>query len=122
MKENKDVVETIRIYISNQASERISKLAVLWYSADNGDANLISPKLVSEVLRLETQPDEKARTSPKIPFQGTLLDIRGYVDLEWGFRKSRNTRMARFAVVSQYDPPFDVLLGRETAIQCGLAN
>lgn len=115
-------METIRIYISNQTGERISKLSVLWYSGDHDSTNLVSPKLVLEVLRLEVQIDEKEGASRKIPFQATLLETRGYVDLEWGFRKSRKTQKTRFAVTSQYDPPFDVLLGRETAIESGLAN
>lgn len=120
-KSNEEVVETICIYIFNHAGKKIPKLAVLWYPGGNDDANLISPKLVREVLHLDIQTDEKTRSGRKIPFQGRMLDTQGHVDLEWGFERSSKRRTTRFVVISQYDPPFDVLLGRKTAIECGLA-
>ena len=100
--------------------KRISKLAILWYPGDENDANLISPKLVSEILHLEIQTSENEQDRPLI-YQGKQLETRGYVDLEWSFKKSRSTRQTRFVVVSTNDPPFDVLLGRKAAIECGLA-
>lgn len=104
----------------NHVDKRISKLAILWYPGGEDDANLISSKLVSEILHVKIQGGENDQDR-SLFYQGKQLETRGYVDLEWSFKKSRTTRQTRFFVVSANDPPFDVLLGRKAATECGLA-
>lgn len=112
----------ICIYLSSPVGSKISKMAILWYTGSYDDANLISPKLVREVLCTEVQKPKEEGRDTRVQFNGRMIEAQGFVDLEWGFERSKATRETRFIVVSLYDPPFDVLLGRKTAVECGLAS
>lgn len=112
---DENVALTVHVHAWNQAGIKIPKVAVLWYPGAHNEVDLISPKLVAEVLCLEIQTSGKRR-------KGLPWGTRGHVEVEWGLENSDTTRCTRFMVVSMYDPPFDLLLGKTTALECGLTR
>ncbi|KAL1643914.1 hypothetical protein SLS58_004589 [Diplodia intermedia] len=102
----------------------IKKLAVMSYAVnDNEDINMISPKLVTEVLSMDIQ---EAQDDTTLEFERDVLHVQGFVDLEWsipgrrGLKRKQPARTTRFKVTTLYDPPFDIIVGREVASECGL--
>ncbi|OAL53458.1 hypothetical protein IQ07DRAFT_585374 [Pyrenochaeta sp. DS3sAY3a] len=50
-------------------------------------------------------------------------DIKGCVDLDWRFANSKEEwRTTSFYVTTTNDPPYDAVLGREEAKQCGMGK
>ncbi|KAF4544754.1 hypothetical protein BFW01_g8769 [Lasiodiplodia theobromae] len=85
---------------------------------NQSNVNLVSPKFVSEVLKVEFQPWEATISTPQL---GTgSQEIQGCVDLYWRPEGMTNFNWTRFMVVKQSDPPFDVVLGCGDAASYGL--
>jgi len=86
------------------------------------DANLVSPRLVSEVLRLTIHLFDKESRRDTEQYNGQDVEVQGYVDLVWCFHSSRKIfEPTRFLVTAAYDPPFDVVLGRKDCRRAGIA-
>lgn len=91
---------------------------------ENDDVNLISPRLVVEVLSM---PIQEVQDDTTLELEGNVLHVQGFVDLEWstagrrGAKRTRPTHTTRFKVTVLYDPPFDIIVGRRVAFECGLA-
>ena len=86
------------------------------------ETNLISPKLVTEILNMAIQPLDKEGQPYCNHFDGKDWDIQGYVDLVWCFQNSRKVYETRFAVTANNDPPIDTVLGRTSGLEYGLEN
>lgn len=120
----KDRTVNVAINVHQPSGNKLQKLAVMWYPNNNNeDLNLISPKLVSEVLQIDVQRSDNTSV---VQIDGNSLEIHGFVDLEWTVyahgkrRQSKPTYRTRFKVTAQGDPPFDMLIGKKTAQECGL--
>jgi hypothetical protein len=95
---------------------RIAKLSL----DTTAGTNLISQRLVTEVLGLTINPLE---CNTCVERQSGEIDAQGYVDLVWSFERSRKIfEPTRFVVTSTYDPPFDAVLGRRDSIKHGLVR
>lgn len=81
---------------------------------------MISPKLVTKTLGAPIQPlDSKGKLQGHN--QRGTEDVNGFVDLIWRFELQRGgTNYMRFFVTSDYDPPFDAVLGRKDAMHAGI--
>lgn len=87
------------------------------------DTNLISPRLVTEVLGLTISPLEKGCNTYSEQRSEEEVDAQGYVDLVWSFETSRKIfEPTRFVVTSTYDPPFDAVLGWRDSVKHGLVR
>lgn len=98
----------------------------MWYpNQDNEDTNLISQKLVTEVLGVDVQASPNLIT---LEYNEGTLETIGHVDLEWSprhqsrRRESQNVYSTRFHVTALYDPPFDMLVGRRVVVECGMVQ
>lgn len=96
----------------------------MWYvDSNNEDVNVVSARLVHEVLRLDIQQTDD---DAALAMGGNILEVRGHVDLQWSLyspdRSSQPTHHTRFKVTAVYDPPFDIVVGRSLAVECGLAG
>lgn len=117
-------VAPIAIYQEGGKGRRsYSRIAMLWCPAENLDANIISKKLVTEVLELEIR-GFREKSTIEIQFQGQPMNTDGFVELQWGLENSRSRSVYRttFLVTAVEDPPFDVVLGRRYAITYGLSH
>jgi len=113
---------TIEIYAGMHHSVAIWRIAKLSFDA-TADTNLISPRLVTEVLGLTISPLEKGCNAYAELRSEEEADAQGYVDLVWSFETSRKIfEPTRFVVTSTYDPPFDAVLGRGDSIKHGLVR
>ncbi|KAJ9665653.1 hypothetical protein H2201_004137 [Coniosporium apollinis] len=98
------------------------RIAILSFDPTT-DSNLISPKLVTEVLGMTIHPlDGKEGELPYEQFKGQEMNTQGYIDLAWCFQRSRTVYNTRFVVTTTYNPPFDAVLGRKSAVEIGLAK
>lgn len=93
---------------------------MLWAPRDNPDQDVVSAKVVVDLLGLEIQQPEKE--IPPVEFRGQALDVKGYVTLEWGLERSRRLHRVRFLVAAPDASPFDVLLSRRHAAEYGLVD
>lgn len=85
----------------------------------NSDSNVISQKLVTNVLCEPIHPIDKEATKPNEG--GHEQQPQGYVDLDWCLREnSKRIHRTRFLISSTYDPPFDAVLGKNDASEYGL--
>ena len=102
-------------------STAIWRIAKLSFDT-TAETNLISQRLVTEVLGLTINPLEK-ECNTCVERQSGEVDAQGYVDLVWSFERSRKIfEPTRFVVTSTYDPPFDAVLGRSDSIKHGLVR
>lgn len=116
-------VITICIHLEAQTGQRISRVAKMWLPDTSKTEDLISARLVKEILCLKPVPfDEGEACTDSLGPPGERQHAREYVDLKWSSEKMEREKHTRFIVTSLYDPPFDVLLSPQTAINCGLAS
>ncbi|OCK90704.1 uncharacterized protein K441DRAFT_233251 [Cenococcum geophilum 1.58] len=107
---------TIDIYTNLDTDPLSSRLATLSLNADS-DLNLISKKLVNEVLSIETRPHDKGVVS----VDGQQVRLQGYVDIRWSINSApRKIYSTRFYVPEIDDPSFDVRLAKQTIQEYGL--
>ena len=112
---------TIAINIGQSPDEITSRLAVLSSPSGNWDQNLIAKGIVTDVLKLQVQrPLEEPPFSIRVG--GETAHSEGYVDLRWSNDNSTRIYETRFLVVAIENAPFDVILGRRTACEYGLAS
>jgi len=71
--------------------------------------NYISRRLVTEVLHVPIQEDERCR-----PVVRNRIETRGQVNLVWSLFRSNILYTSTFLVTHEHDPWFDVLLGNIT--------
>ncbi|KAI9685931.1 MAG: hypothetical protein M1822_004209 [Bathelium mastoideum] len=77
--------------------------------------DFVAIHIVRDVVNLEVQSSEESPNSIQIADETIHFD--GYVDLKWEFEESSRVRCTRFWVVPLEDAPFDVVLGRKSAIE-----
>ena len=81
---------------------------------ESTDANLVSAKLVTEVLKTHITPTSKNGFHP---IGDKYVETAGSVDLIWCFHAtSRKIYKVRFSVTAAWDPPFDLIVGRKTIL------
>lgn len=81
---------------------------------------MISQKLVTNTLGASIQPIDSQGILQGHNWRGTE-DVNGFVDLTWRFEmKNGGTNNTRFFVTSDYDPPFDAVLGKNDAQHVGI--
>lgn len=119
-KPNEDLVAPISVYLRSKLGKRISRIVMLWSPRDNRSQDIVSAKVVVDLLGLEIQHPEKE--IPPVEFRGQTLDIKGYITLEWGLESSRRVHRMRFLVAAPGASPFDVLLSRRHAAEYGLVD
>src|ERR1051326_8236604 len=71
------------------------------------DENIISKRVVEEDLGFRGNPTPHGEKSNQ-------KDTQGYIELSWCLYKSNRTFKARFEITREWDPPFEVMLGRRT--------
>jgi hypothetical protein len=108
---------TIDIYTNFDTDPPSSRLATLSLDTDS-DVNLISKKLVNEVLRIETRPLDKEGL---VSVDGQQVRLQGYVDIRWSINSApRKIYSTRFYVPEIDDPSFDARLAQQTIQEYGL--
>ena len=113
---------TIEIYTKKHTATPRWRFAKLSYDKTT-ESNLISPKLVTEVLGRAITPSDMEYGKFVGRFNGQDMETQGYVDLVWCFQNQRNIyEHTRFVVTSTYDPPFDAVLGRRDSIKYGIVR
>ncbi|EDU48762.1 hypothetical protein PtrSN002B_009507 [Pyrenophora tritici-repentis] len=111
----------IRVCCGKLQGERISRAAILSYDKSSNE-NYISHRLVSNVLREDTQPFDKDATI-RIRTQMHSEEAEGYVDLYWYLEHDpEHQHNTRFLVTKTDDPPYDAVLGKADARRYGLAT
>jgi len=109
---------TIEFYTGQRDARDVWRIARLSFDFDT-DVNLISPRLVTEVLGLVITPLEHKDEYGK----GQNKRFQGYVDLTWCFYTSRKIcGPMRWMVTTAYDPPFDAVLGRKDYKKAGITR
>ncbi|KAH8722342.1 hypothetical protein GQ44DRAFT_687098 [Phaeosphaeriaceae sp. PMI808] len=120
-KKKSDPLEPIPIEIRQQLPNNTEawRLAILSYDP-NFESNMISQKLVINVLGAPIQPfDEESTTHGKDRINVSMAD--GYVDLVWCCENnSKQIHKSRFLVASCYNPPYDAVLGRKDGEHFGI--
>lgn len=111
---------TIWVFLRVDSGIQIPRVLRLWSPPLNWDLNLVSMSVVVDILGLEIQDCDS--DDPDVDFNGRSIATKGYVDLDWGFKRSRSTFRTRFLVVQQGNSEFDLVLGRKSAIQYGLVD
>lgn len=114
-------VETMEIYTTTPSGWTLWRIALLSFDIAM-TSNLISPKLVTEILGMDIHTWSIKEGAPVENWQGQTLSTQGYVDIVWGLQRTRPVRCTRFAVTAIYDPPFDAVLGREAMEDEGLTR
>ncbi|KAF2732876.1 hypothetical protein EJ04DRAFT_565619 [Polyplosphaeria fusca] len=111
---------TIEVRSSAPEDSETWRLAVLSSDAHNED-NLVSQRLVTNVLHLPIQPlDKEAAASVKAK-AGKHRAVEGYVDLVWCFQTPpRDKNKTKFLVSKTFNPPYDAVLGRKDSITYGM--
>lgn len=119
---DEDPVVPIAVYLRTE-KRKPSRIAMLWSPADNADVNLVSNKLVRDVLGMHIHQSSE-KDSALVLFRGQTVETKGFIDVDWGVEKSRSRSVyqTRFLVTSEVDPPFDFVLGRKFAIAYGLSD
>ncbi|KAL1641808.1 hypothetical protein SLS58_005850 [Diplodia intermedia] len=120
LKSDDEPVLPIYVYLRGNSAKTRSRLAVLWTPEDNPKTNIVSAKLVTDHFGLEIQRSEKDPTS--VQFRGEDLKIKGHVMLQWGTGRSRQPHKTRFLVAAAENPPFEVVMSRNLAVEYGLVD
>ncbi|KAH7379488.1 hypothetical protein BKA66DRAFT_466053 [Pyrenochaeta sp. MPI-SDFR-AT-0127] len=107
----------IRIQLSDNTEAW--RLAILSCNP-NSESNMISQKLVTNILSARIQALDKEATTYEQD-QMKTDEVDGYVDLVWCFEKSsKRMHNTRFLVTSCYSPPYDAVLGKKDAEHVGM--
>ncbi|KAF2261206.1 hypothetical protein CC78DRAFT_583931 [Lojkania enalia] len=95
------------------------RVAVLSIDSDI-DWSIISRKLTTEILLAAVRP-LKELDLPSNRTANDALDVVGYVELFWRCDGKRNAVYGptTFLVSSDFDPPYDVIIGRKEMDRCG---
>ena len=85
--------------------------------------NVISQKLVTNVLGEPIHPLDKERVAPTRTTKHRP-QVEGYVEVAWCLENAprRIHGPMRFLVSSTYDPPYDAVLGRRDSVHYGIDN
>lgn len=107
-----------KIQTTSKAGYPICKLGILTVYGNDNEINLVSPKLVTEVLGIQIQPWVGTISTSQI--NGSTTEIQGYVNLYWAPDSSSCFNWTQFMVTKHPNPPFDLILGCKDASNCGL--
>ncbi|KAF2799791.1 hypothetical protein K505DRAFT_320929 [Melanomma pulvis-pyrius CBS 109.77] len=104
---------TIEIRSSTKESAENWRVAELSFDPTS-DNNIISRKLVSTVLEIPIYPMSQCSTD-SAQFNKEAINIKEYVDIVWRSDDAPKNVLGptRFWVSSEYDPPYDAVLGKE---------
>jgi len=100
---------TIELYTNVQPDKLTSRVGKLSYD-EEASRNWIARKLLEEDLKV---PWLERRGNEVTKVHGLDMLSEGTVELHWAYLNSQANHMTTFDVTSTYDPPFDVVLGRE---------
>jgi len=100
---------TIQLYNNTGPGKRTFRHGKLSYDS-NAPKNWIARALLEDDLKVpwQQQPDSEVTK-----VHGLDMLSAGTVDLHWSYKNSPTTHRTTFDITSTYNPPFDVVLGRE---------